>query len=111
MRLYNLKQNINLPYLKKQGNLIQFCNKKILVFDKNLSGIQLPQKLKIDFLYISGNPHIGLHQINKNYDYQTLIIDGNNAGILTLQLETEARAMRINYSFLRRNILLVATSN
>lgn len=111
MRLYNLKQNINLPYLKKQGNLIQFCNKKILVFDKNLSGIQLPQKLKIDFLYISGNPHISLHQINKNYDYQTLVIDGSNTGKLTLQLETEARAMRINYSFLRRNILLVATSN
>lgn len=34
--LYGLNQNVNTSFLKKNNNLIQFQNKKILIFDKNM---------------------------------------------------------------------------
>jgi competence protein ComEC len=110
-RLYTLDNNINVPYLKKQGNLIQFYNKRILIFDSGQPYMQLPEKLKTDYLYITGNPQINLQQISGNYDYQTLVIDGSNTGKLIDRLEAEAKAMHINYSVLKRNNSLIAVSN
>jgi competence protein ComEC len=109
--LLGLDQNISIPYLKKRGNLIQFYNKRILILDGGMANIQLPQKLKADYLYVTQNPHISLHQINKNYDYQTLVIDGSNSTQSITRLETEARLMHVNYRVIKRNISLVALSN
>ncbi|MDB5158912.1 MAG: hypothetical protein JWR50_3619, partial [Mucilaginibacter sp.] len=63
----NLKQNIRSAYLVKNNNLIQFQNKKILLFNKDLQGKQLSSKLNVDYLYVTGNPHTSLNEINKNY--------------------------------------------
>ncbi|MEZ2338845.1 ComEC/Rec2 family competence protein [Mucilaginibacter sp. RCC_168] len=109
--LYPFDQSISKKYLKKQGGFIQFNNKKIMVFNRQTPSLQLPEKLKTDYLYITGNPYIDLNIINKNYDYQTLVIDGSNSGKLIDQLEQQARAMHINYSVLKRNISLIAVSN
>jgi competence protein ComEC len=109
--LLGFDQNISVPYLKKHGNLIQFYDKRILILDNEMANIQLPQKLKADYLYVTQNPHISLEQINKNYDYQTLVIDGSNSTKSITQLETEARLMHINYRVIKRNISLVALSN
>ncbi|MGN8069235.1 ComEC/Rec2 family competence protein [Mucilaginibacter sp. SG564] len=109
--VYNLDQGISKNYLKKQGGLIQFNHQKIMLFDKQTLHWQLPQKLKTDYLYITGNPYADLTQINKNYDYQTLVIDGSNSGKLIDQLEQQAREKHINYSILKRNISLIAVSN
>jgi len=109
--VYNLDQGISKNYLKKQGGLIQFNHQKIMLFDKQTLHLQLPQKLKTDYLYITGNPYADLTQINKNYDYQTLVIDGSNSGKLIDQLEQQAREKHINYSILKRNISLIAVSN
>jgi competence protein ComEC len=77
--LLGLDQNISVPYFKKVGNLIQFYDKKILILDNGTANLQLPQKLKTDYLYVMQNPYTSLEQINKNYDYQTLVIDGSNS--------------------------------
>ena len=110
-KLYDFKQHISAPYFKKQGNLIQFYDKRILIYNSELPNIQLPQKLKTDYLYITGNPYTDLHQIGKNYDYQGLVIDGSNTVKLINQLEGKAKEMNINYSILKRNISLIALSN
>jgi competence protein ComEC len=109
--LYDLRQGISKSFIRKQGGFIQFNGQKILVFDKQLLNIQLPEKLKTDYLYITGNPYADLNLINKNYDYQTLVIDGSNSGKLIDQLEQQAKKKRINYSILKRNISLIAVSN
>ncbi|MDN5286029.1 MAG: hypothetical protein JWR38_2303 [Mucilaginibacter sp.] len=109
--LYPLANNINVPYLKKQGGLIQFYDKRILIYDSDQAYIQLPEKLKTDYLYITGNPQISLQQISGNYDYQTLVIDGSNTGKFIDRLEVEAKAMHVNYSILKRNKSLIAVSN
>jgi len=109
--LLGLNQNISVPYLKKRGNLIQFDDKRIVILDDGMANLQLPVRLKADYLYVTQNPHISLAQINKNYDYQTLVIDGSNTAKSITQLEAEARALHINYSIIKRNIALISLSN
>jgi len=109
--VYTLDQGISKNYLKKHGGFIQFNHQKILLFDKQLLNIQLPEKLKTDYLYITGSPYTDLNLINKNYDYQTLVIDGSNSAKLIDLLEQQAKEKHINYSILKRNISLIAVSN
>ncbi|MBB6109628.1 competence protein ComEC [Mucilaginibacter lappiensis] len=111
VELFTLNQGISKNFIRKQGGLIQFNHQKILVFDKQMLNLQLPEKLKTDYLYITGNPYADLDLINKNYDYQTLVIDGSNSTRLIDQLEQQAKKKRINYSILKRNISLIAVSN
>ncbi|NHA07057.1 ComEC family competence protein [Mucilaginibacter sp. HC2] len=109
--LYTLNRGISKNFIRKQGGFIQFNHQKILVFDKQMPNLQLSEKLKTDYLYITGNPYINLDLINKNYDYQTLVVDGSNSTRLIEQLEQQAKKKRINYSILKRNISLIAVSN
>lgn len=109
--LYTLNRSISKNFIRKQGGFIQFNHQKILVFDKQMPNLQLSEKLKTDYLYITGTPYINLDLINKNYDYQTLVVDGSNSTRLIEQLEQQAKKKRINYSILKRNISLIAVSN
>jgi hypothetical protein len=61
----------------KENNYLQFKDRRLLLFDKRLSGIQLPQKLRADYLFVAGpgNPDADLDFINKNYDYSSLVVD------------------------------------
>ena len=104
-------QNISLPYLKKQGPVVQFYDKRIIIFDKRLQNRLLPQKLKTNYLYITGNPHLSLFEINRSYEYQVLIIDGSNSNQTILKFEGDAKRLHVNYKILKRNISLITLSN
>ncbi len=103
-------KNISIGFLKKQGALIQFYNKRIVIFDKQLQNQPLPQKLKTDYIYITGNPHTQLAEIGKYFDYQTLVIDASNSRQTIGKLQNEAINSGINYNILKRNISLIAVS-
>ncbi|MDB4927156.1 ComEC/Rec2 family competence protein [Mucilaginibacter sp.] len=109
--LYNLKQNINTAFLIKNNNLIQFKNKKVLLFNKDLQSKQLVHKLKVDYLYITDNPHTTVNELNKNYDYAMLVIDGSNTNKLVNDLETQAKLLQIKYQTIKRNNSLIISSN
>ena len=107
----NLKNNLSLPFLIKKGNLVQFRNKRLLIFDKQLQESVLPEKIKIDYLYITGSPNTNISFIKKYYDYRLLIIDNSNSNKLISSLENQARLMHVNYKVLQRNKSLIITSN
>ncbi len=109
--IYTIKQNINSTFLVKNNNLIQFQNKKILLFDKRLQNKQLPEKLKVNCLYLTGNPHITITELNKNYEYASLVIDGSNMDRLVADWEKQAKTLHINYKIIKRNNSLVVLSN
>jgi competence protein ComEC len=111
IQIIKADENISLPYLKKQGALIQFYDKRIIIFDKQLQNQPLQQKLKTDFLYITGNPHSSLVTINKYFDYQMLIIDGSNSNQTIVKFESEAKRLHLKYQILKRNISLITVSN
>jgi competence protein ComEC len=103
--------DVRLPFLVKSSNLVQFQNKRILLFDKRLQKITLPGKIKLDILLISNNPDADINFINKYYDYKLLIIDNTNSKIRVANLEKQVKAMHINYRILGRNKFLLLSSN
>jgi len=110
-RIVDPMADIQLPFLVKKSNLIQFGNKRLLIFDKSIQNLTLPQKLKLDYLCISGNPEADISFINKNYDYNLLLIDNTNSSSLISRLENEANTAHINYKVLLRNKSVVIASN
>ncbi len=109
--LYNLKQNINAGFLVKNNNLIRFQNKTVLLFNKEMQNRQFPKKINVDYLYITGNPHTTINEINKNYNYALLVIDGSNTDHFVNDLQKQAQIIGINYQILKRNNSFSALSN
>jgi competence protein ComEC len=100
-----------LSFLLKRGNLIQFQDKKLLIFDKQLQGITMPGKLELDYLLVSGNPQTDIDFINRNYSYGLLVIDNNNSKSLIASLKDQAIAGHINYRMMERNKSFTLVSN
>ncbi|RZA03276.1 MAG: ComEC family competence protein [Sphingobacteriaceae bacterium] len=109
--VYTIDKDIDLPYLKKAGNLMQFNNKRILIYDKNTVNNRLSQKLQVNYLFITDNPKADLNSINKNYTYKLLVIDGSNTPQLIAKLEQQAKEANIPYQSLKRNKALQILSN
>jgi competence protein ComEC len=109
--LVNIKDDVTIPFFVKRSNLVQFKNKLFLIFNSRLQNQSLPRKLKVDYIYVTGNPHTTIDTINKNYDYQTLIIDGSNTDRLTKNLVSQAKIRHIDYQLLKRNKSLIIASN
>ena len=104
---YNLTQNINDQFFKKSNNLIQFQDKRILIYNPAMEKVHLPKKLKVDHIYITGNPHSDIKTIGKNFDYDLLIIDGSNSNKTIDALTKQAKTNHINYRVLKRNRSLI----
>jgi competence protein ComEC len=109
--IIGLNQNISSTWFKKRGPLMQFYDKRILIFDKRLQNQQLSARLKTDYLYVNGNPRMTIDDVNKTFGYQMLVIDGSNSRQTIERLKTGARAMNINYKILKRNNSLISVSN
>ncbi len=106
-----LTADLELPFLLKKTHLVQFGNKKLLIFDKQLQGAELTKKLKLDYLYISDNPSVDIDFLNKYYDYGLLIIGDNNSNSLVASLQSQANSLHINYKILPRNKSVILLSN
>lgn len=109
--IYPFAKNIAAPFLIKRNNIIGFNNIKILLFNSQLENISLPQKLKVNYLVLTGNPHIAIADLTNNYQFNTLVIDGNNSDRSISGWEKQAEALRIKYHCLKRNNSLIAVSN
>ena len=109
--VYNLSANINTSYLEKKYGLIQFLNKRIFIFDRLLKNNIPSQKLKTDYIYLTGNPDAGLSIINSNFDYHILVIDGDNTDNRINRIEKEEKNKRIDYKILKRNNSFISISN
>jgi competence protein ComEC len=62
----------------KQGNIIGFCGRKIVIIDKRIS-MRASVKLNVDYLVISGNPKWRLTEILQHYRAGTVIFDASNS--------------------------------
>jgi competence protein ComEC len=103
LTLLNFDQDLKLPQFQKRGNLIQFGKQTLLLFDKNLTNKKLTEPLKINYLYVSGNPKISVNILLKNYTFDYLIIDGRNSDFLIKKLKEEAEIAGIKTKVLKRS--------
>ncbi|MES2428180.1 MAG: ComEC/Rec2 family competence protein [Bacteroidota bacterium] len=109
--VYSLDRNINSPFLKKIGNLIQFQNKRVLLVDQSIQTKQLFRKIKVDYLYLTNNPNVAVYELNKNYDYAILLIGAGNQDKNIDEWEKQARYLHVNYQTIKRNNSFIALSN
>ena len=108
--LFTLNQNINIQWMEKQGGLVQFFNRRAFLVNTQLAASFSP-KLGVDYIYITGNPHMQLTAVNSNFDYRLLLMDGSNSDAYIDELKAGAVNNNIKYSVLKRNISLVTVSN
>jgi competence protein ComEC len=108
--IYNPKQNINSKYALKKSNLIQFFDKRILLFDKSIGKCALNNKLIADYIYVANNPYANFNIINKNYSYQRLIVSAANSDRFVNQIQ-QLKWATANFIILKRNKALIAVSN
>ncbi len=111
VRLLPLNKNINIPWMAKQGGLVQFFNKRILLLNSQVADSELSPKLSADYIYITGNPHAQLEAINSNFGYRLLVMDGSNSDTYIDKLKGEALNNNIKFRILKRNISLITVSN
>lgn len=109
--LIDINNDVDTGFFIKRANLIQFDHKRVVIFDKHLQNKLLPQKAKIDYLYVTGNPKTDLAIINKSFEYKCLIIDASNTDRLVKNLQNQAQNLHINYKVLKRNNSVIIASN
>jgi competence protein ComEC len=110
-RLLSLNQDLKVPWLVKNGELLQFFDKRIFIVNEKQVDQRLSPQLKTDFVYVTANPHTALSAINKTLDYRLLIADGSNSDRLITALTEEAARKKIEFKVLKRNISLISVSN
>ncbi|MDF2433316.1 MAG: competence protein ComEC [Mucilaginibacter sp.] len=95
----------------KKHNFIQFLNKRVFIFSKNISNNPLPKKLKTDYIYYTDNPGAGLNSLTGNFDFHWLIISATNSESRIRGIKNQATRQHINYCILKRNNSIVSISN
>jgi competence protein ComEC len=106
-KVYALNADITTPFALKQGNLIGFQNKNILLLNDAGKIQSIPQQLKIDYLYLGDNFPVDTSSV-KN---KLLIISGSNSAQYINGLLPIVRKMNLRYYMLKRNKSLNMVSN
>ena len=105
------QQSLQTSYFKKQNNYIQFMQKSVLLFNPSLEKTVLNQKLAVDYILLSQNPHINIKKLNNSFAYNHLIAEANNSSQRLKKLTAEADSLHINLFTLRRNKSYIVASN
>ena len=107
----DINHDTSTAFFAKKSNLIQFKNQRILIFDKRIQTMPLPQKLKVDYIYLTDNPRVNLSAINQNFDYQKLILSADNNNQFIKNIVIQAETTHTNYQLLKRNNSISVVSN
>lgn len=111
IRLLNLNQDTKTSWLIKKNDLIQFLDKKIFIYNGQLKNNLFSQKLKTEYIYLTGNRESGLTGINDNFDYHALILSGNNSDELIHRMSQLNKNSSAGYIVLKRNKSFISISN
>jgi competence protein ComEC len=106
-KVYPLNKNIQLPYLQKQGNLVAFQNKKLLLLNDSSQIQSIPQQVGVNYLYISDDAFVDTAVI-KN---KTLIIAGSNSDKYIAGFKEDIKIAPVNYKVIKRNKSVCIVSN
>jgi len=62
----------------KQGNLVRFVDKDVLIYDKDFWYDSSALKIPVDYVFVTGSPHVSPGVIDKGFQYRTLVTDAGN---------------------------------
>ncbi len=108
--VYNPGQGISSPWLKKRYGLVSFLCTPVFIFNGTLQQNALVPKPQFSYLYLTGNPDVGLDVLASNFNYQNLIIDGTNSD-KSIENWQKQLPKNIYCKILKRNKSFVWVSN
>ncbi len=111
VKIFGLNSDINAPWLRKRLGLIQFFNTSVFIYDGDVDVQALPQRVKANIIYATGNPDISLQLLDNNFDFQTLIVDGSNSDQRIEDWKKQFTGRNINFKILKRNKYFMSLSN
>jgi len=85
-------QNNNLTFFR-DGNLIQFYNKKLAVIDASNFLFKSDMPIKVDYLILSGNSKANISELLETYNPGMIIIDSSNSKWKTSKWMAECAAL------------------
>jgi competence protein ComEC len=105
------QQSMQTTFFKKQNNYMQFMQKSILLVNPSLKKTVLNQKLSVDYILLSQNPHVNVNKLNNSYTFNYLIAEANNSPQRLKRLTGQADSLRVKLFNLRRNKSHIVASN
>jgi competence protein ComEC len=111
IKVFSFQDNINLPYLKKNRNLVQFKNKTLLLLDSSTIYSSSKPQLKADYAYITHTPPISIKEIKENFNAQLLVISADNSDRYIDTLKKQLFNSDKKYYVLKRNKALNLVSD
>ncbi|MDR3694018.1 ComEC/Rec2 family competence protein [Mucilaginibacter sp.] len=110
VKLYNLGQDVNTNCIRKKHGLVQFLNTTVFIPGKELYSNDFRQKIKTNYIYVTGNPDNPINGINRNFVYAALIIDGSNSDAKIEQWKKQLKAESVSFKILKRNNSIISVS-
>ena len=83
-------------YFYRCGNYFACAGKKGLIIDKNFKSFPASHKLKVNYILLTQNAGVKLHDINAMYDYEMLILDKSNSAYRTRKWKKETDEVKIH---------------
>ncbi|MCX6230491.1 MAG: ComEC/Rec2 family competence protein [Bacteroidetes bacterium] len=87
--------NTAFPFFKK-GNFIQFINQRIAIISQ-WNKIVMKQKMKLDYLILSGNAKTSIASVLQAFDPKLIIFDSSNSLWKTEKWENESKLLKQEY--------------
>ena len=100
---FNTSQSFSGPLYFGKQNFYQFADFRILRWNKDFDNIKFLHKIKVDAVFISGNPRVSLQDIEMSIKFSSLIIDANNPDYKVQDWVLAARKMNIPCYVLNKN--------
>ncbi len=78
--LYHLSEKKDsIPAMYRYGNMILFCDKRIMLLDTALTYKPIPVKIKLHLLVISGNAAVNIKTVCETFDPDLIVFDASNS--------------------------------
>ncbi|WP_454802763.1 ComEC/Rec2 family competence protein [Mucilaginibacter phyllosphaerae] len=106
-KVYPLNAYINVPFLHKQNNVVQFQNKKILLLNNEVAYQSIPRQVHIDYMLLSGNTRADTSILKD----KTIIIDAGNSDKYIKEFINLHKNILYKYEVLKRNKSICIASN
>jgi len=111
VKIISLNDDFHMPWLKKRLGLIRFLNTSVFICNGTLKRQAWPQKIKTNFICLTGNPDVSLDILASNFDFHTLIIDGTNSDQRIVDWQKQLGGKNIDFKILKRNKYFISVSN
>lgn len=103
VKVYGFADNIDLPYLRKTGNLIRFKNAILIILESSENLQVVPRQLNVDYVYVTHKPPISGAKINQNFNSALLVISADNSDKYIGTIEKQLLRTGKKYYVLKRN--------